>query len=185
MSRSRAAHRAQVAGTRSLLSFATFFRVLATLVVAIALALVATSGSYAFLSSSAPVTLLPGNDATSVRLTAGTAGLTVSAPALDLTGFYPGLTRSADASVTASGAISLALSVSSITGTGTTGFSVTIAPGLCSAKAPAVTTGSLGVTIAPGASTAICVTVGLATSSPASAINTSATLGAVITGAQA
>ena len=185
MSRSRAAHRAQVAGTRSLLSFATFFRVLATLVVAIALALVATSGSYAFLSSSAPVKLLPGSDSTSVTLTAGTSGIAVSAPALDLTGFYPGLTRSADATVTASGSVSLALSVSSITGASATGFSVTIAPGLCAAKAPAVTTGSLGVTVAPGASTSICVTVGLATSAPASAINTSTTLSAVITGAQA
>jgi len=185
MSRSRAAHRAQVAGTRSLLSFATFFRVLATLVVAIALALVATSGSYAFLSSSAPVKLLPGSDSTSVRLTAGTTSIAVSTPTLELTGFYPGLTRSADATVTVSGAVSLALSVSSITGTSTTGFSVTIAPGLCSAKAPAITTGSLGVTVAPGASTSICVTVGLATSAPATAINTSATLTAVITGAQA
>jgi hypothetical protein len=185
MSRSTAAHRAQVVGTRSLVSFPTFFRVLATLVVAIALALVATSGSYAFLSSSAPVKLLPGNDAVNVRLTAGTSSITISSPALDFTGFYPGLTRAGDATVTAAGAVNLSLSVASTTGTSASGFSVTVAPGLCSANAAAVASGPLGIIVAPGSTAAVCVRVGLATSSPATAVNTSTALSAVISGAQA
>jgi hypothetical protein len=185
MSRSTAAHRAQVAGTRSLVSPGTFLRVLLTLVVAITLALIATNGTYAYLSSSAPVKLLPGSDATKVSITAGTSGLALGTPGVDLAAFYPGLTRSGDMTVTASGTVGLALSVTSITGTSSTGFGVTIAPGLCSANGTAVTTGSLGVTVAPGASASLCVRVALATSSPASAINTGTALAVVITGAQA
>jgi len=182
MSRS-AAHRAPSA--RSLLSPVTVLKVMATLVVAITLALLATTGSYAYLTSSAPVKLLPGGNAGNVTITAGTASLAVTSAEVNLAALYPGVTRSGDVTVAATGTVGLALSISSTTGTSTTGYSITVAPGLCSANRAAVATGSIGVTVVPGTPTSLCVRVELSTSSPASAVNKSTPLTVVIAGAQA
>jgi hypothetical protein len=89
----------------------------ATLAVAggVALALVTVAGSYAYLSRT---TTVPGG-----TITAGSAGFTISTgSAVALTGLYPGATQYGTYTLTNTGDVSLALSISSFDVTPTSAF---------------------------------------------------------------
>jgi hypothetical protein len=144
----------------------------------------AAGGTYAYLSSSQPVVLVSGG-ATTATINAGTATLAVNADAISLANLYPGDARTSTITVTNTGSVSLALGVDSITGaTAANGLVATVAPGACPGTGTPVTAGPLGTTIAPAGSASICLAVGMATSAPATAQNTSSSIAVALTGTQ-
>jgi hypothetical protein len=152
--------------------------------VAVILALAGTGGTYAFLSSSRPILLVPTSGATSATITAGTANLAVAGPSLDAKNLYPGEIRSTNITVSTSGTVALGLSVSAITGTRLTSFVASVAGGSCASTAPPVTAGALRATVSPGAPVTLCVRIGLAPDAPATSTGTTGTIVIEISGTQ-
>jgi hypothetical protein len=180
MSRRTAAHRAQHPRftLRSLGTSA------AALLAAIVLSVSAAGGTYAYLSSAQSVTLT-GAGATTATITAGTATLTVGTEAITLAGLYPGETRTTPVAVGNSGTTALALSLDGITGpTSANGLTAAVAPGSCPGTAPGVTAGPLGLALPAGATGTVCLAIGMATSAPAAAQNSSSTVTIALTGTQ-
>lgn len=179
---------------RSSFSLATIIKSIFVMLVAVCLAVLATGGTYAYLNSSKPVTVT-GASGTTATLTSGSSGLVVvSAPAAFGASFYPGITQSVDFSVSAIGSADLALSIESITGQGTNGLVVSVAPAACSAGAGAITSGSLGVTAiapvvydavnTPASVVPLCLTVAMSESAPASAAGSTTSIVVTISGVQ-
>ena len=155
------------------------------------LGILAGGGTYALWSEAAPV----GSDAV---LTAGTAELAVSAATLAATELYPGRTVSAATTVRNTGTVPLSLS---LTATGadtafTRALRVSVAPTTAAAdctagrvpvsgSAAVGTAADLGITLAPGASTMLCIGIGLPATAPAAAAGAASTpLTLSISGAQ-
>jgi hypothetical protein len=179
------AHRADAAVRRPVFSVFGAVKAGAVLVVALVLSLSVVGGTYASLSAGQSIALVSSTGATSTTISAGSADLTVSGDAISLSGIYPGVTRTAELTVGNSGATSLALAVDSIAGpTAANGLTATVARGTCAAGAPAITSGSLGVTLAPAASSVVCLTVAMPTTAPATAQSVSSTITVSISGVQ-
>jgi hypothetical protein len=156
----------------------------AVLVTAIVFSVSAAGATYAYLTASTQVVLVSSGE-TTATITAGTATLTVNADAISLTGLYPGDVRRAPVTVTNTGTTALALSVDSIVGTSTTnGLTASVAAGACPGTGTAVASGPIGVTVAPGASTVVCLAVGMALTAPSAAQSVSSTITANILGVQ-
>lgn len=146
---------------------------------AVAFGLLGTGGTYAYLNASAMAS--PG-----ATLSAGTATLSASRPAVALTNLYPGQTSRGSFTVTNTGNVPLALSVASISGpTTNNGLTATLASGACPGTGSQVSAGNLGVTVATGASTDLCLTVSMPTTAPVSAINLTTGIVVTLTGTQA
>ncbi|WP_184237239.1 TasA family protein [Conyzicola lurida] len=159
----------------------------ATLVAAIALvlSLSAVGGTYAFLSSSQSIALVSATGETSTTISAGTATLAVNGDAISMTALYPGITKTAEFTVTNTGSTSLALSVDSIAGpTAANGLTATVARGTCASAAPAFASGSLGLTLAAQASSTMCLSVAMPTTAPSSAQGVTSSLSVALTGTQ-
>lgn len=155
------------------------------------LGIVAGGGTYALWNDTATV------DAGAV-LTAGTAELAVSATPLAATDLYPGRTVSTATTVRNTGTVPLALSLTAggtdtdftrallvSTGPTTTPADCTAGRVPASRSAAVGTVADLGITLAPGASTMLCVGIGLPATAPATAAGTASTpLTLTISGAQ-
>lgn len=147
-------------------------------VIAVVLAVVGSGATYAILSSS--TVAMP-----TTAITAGTATINVTSPAA-FTLLMPGVTQGRSVTVTNTGNAALTLTVESATFSGTLAAStgvallrdaVTCDGGSGTAvwtRTPAATpTGSIGVTLAAGATTTLCMTMTVASDAPTSAANTS------------
>lgn len=148
--------------------------------VAVAIAVIAAGGTYAFYSDSATT-------ASGMTLTAGNAALSVTSPlAVPATALYPGLTVAGTAAVRNTGTVPLQLRVAGLTppasatafsGALVVGVSAVATTGACTAATTparsgtftAVPTGAFGGVVAPGATSLVCVTVTLPASAPAGA----------------
>ncbi|MBC7591715.1 MAG: hypothetical protein H7226_11835 [Salinibacterium sp.] len=164
-----------------------------TVIVAVVLSVLAAGGSYAYLNSSSAVAVGAAG-ATSTTITSGTTGLVVSSNTIALAGLYPGVTRTADFTVSASGSADLILSVTSITGQSTNGLDIRVAAGTCAAPGTAITSGSLGVkaiaaqsydsTTTPASTVPLCLVVAMLVNAPATAVNTTTAITVNLTGDQ-
>ncbi|MGV8884217.1 MAG: hypothetical protein ACOH1T_01335 [Microbacteriaceae bacterium] len=147
---------------------------------AVALGLLGTGTSYAFLNAAAPA-------APTGTLQSGTATLAVSAGAVTLTNLYPGISRNGTFTVSNTGDVPLQLSVTSFTGpTAANGLSASLAPGVCPAGVAAgqVASGNVGSPLAVGATTSVCLTVAMSANAPAAMAGTTTTVTASILGTQ-
>ena len=168
-------------GRRSLFSFSKILKSMVTVTVAISLSVLAAGGTYAYLNSSRPVSVGT-SGGTSATINSGTSGLMASTNNIAFVGLYPGVTQTADFSASASGSADLVLSVTSITGQGTNGLAITVAPGTCAAPGTAIVAGSLGVkavaattydaTTTPASTVQLCLVVSMLANAPASAAGT-------------
>lgn len=166
---------------RSLFSFSNILKSMVTVTVAISLSVLAAGGTYAYLNSSRPISVGT-SGATSATINSGTSGLVASTNNIAFAGLYPGVTQTADFSASASGSADLILSVTSITGQGANGLTITVAPGTCAAPGTAIVVGSLGVkavaattydaTITPASTVQLCLVVSMLANAPASAAGT-------------
>jgi len=147
---------------------------------ALIIALGATGGTYAYLNDSTTI-------ASGGKVTAGTAALSVTGAPAAVTGLYPGATRYAAVTVTNTGNVALQLTADSLTRTSaanTFASSLTVGAGIAATAAActggtvtpswtgtfaSATAGSLGATVAPGASVIVCVSTAMASSAPSSA----------------
>jgi len=180
-----AAHRAGALPRRSALSLLGMAKAAAVIVVALVLSLSVVGGTYASLSASQSVVLVSSTGATNATITAGSADLAVNADAIALTGLYPGISRTAQFTVSNTGATGLALTLDSVAGiTAANGLTASVANGTCAAPGPAVTSGALGVTVAPAGSAVLCLSVGLPTTAPATAQGATSGLTVAISGRQ-
>lgn len=182
MPRRRPAHRAATPrawwGPRALRAGAS---ALGALVLATALALAGVGASYAFLTDRQTIQLRAGGQ-TSATITAGTAAISVSTATFS--NLYPGATQSSAVTVSNTGVVPLALSVTSITGGTAAGITTTVARGTCGSGTPAVTTGSLGVTVAAGSTTTLCVVVAMPTTAPTTGRGTGTAISVLLDGVQ-
>jgi hypothetical protein len=180
-----AAHRADAQPRRSVFSLWGIARATGALLVALVLSLSAVGGTYASLSAAQPIALVSSTGATSTTITAGSADLTVSGETISLTGLYPGLTRTAQFTVSNTGVTALALTLDSISGpTAANGLTATLAAGTCAAPGAAVSAAPLGATVASAGSTAVCLTVAMPTTAPAGAQSQQTALVVSISGRQ-
>ena len=154
------------------------------------LGILAGGGTYALWSAVAST----GSQAT---LTAGTAELSLSGNAPSATGLYPGRTAYAVTTVRNTGTTPLRLSLTAGAASTDLGraLAVTAAPlpsgSSCAAGLPggpgSVALGSatdLGITLAPGATTQLCLGVGLPTAAPVTAAGGTASVSFTVTGIQ-
>jgi len=178
-----AAHRAG-SQRRPVFSVLGMVKAGAVLVVSLVLSLSVVGGTYATLSAGQSIALVS-NGGTSTTITAGSADLAVSTEALALAGLYPGVSRTAQFQVGNTGATSLALAVDSIIGpTAANGLVATLAPGTCVAPGAAVASGPLGITVAAGGTTFVCLSVALPANAPSTAQSASSALTVSISGRQ-
>lgn len=178
---------------RSFFSFWNILKSMVTVTVAISLSILAAGGTYAYLNSAQTVAVGTAGG-TSATIKSGSAGLVASTNTIAFAGIYPGVIQSADFSVSASGSADLILSVTSVTGQGTNGLDVKVAPGTCAAPGTAIATGSLGVkavaattydaTTTPASNVPLCLVVTMAASAPASAVGTTTSIVVNLTGDQ-
>lgn len=150
----------------------------ATLAAATVVGALGAGGTYAYLNAAT-------GSQTGASLTAGTAALSISAGAQNLTSVAPGQTRTALFTITNLGDVPMNLAIGSITGpSAANGLSATVGNSSCSGTQ--YTTGSFGSsTLAKGASTTVCVTVKMALSAPNSAQWASTAISVLIVGTQA
>ena len=172
---------------RRIFSIWSILKALAAFSAAIIVGVVATGGTYALWNSS--VNIGGGT------VKAGAATLVISRPlTMSSTLLYPGLTTYGAFVVTNSGDVPLQLTLQSLTGVISNGFtqnltvSVAVAPSASAtvADCPAIssypwsrvatapTAGSLGTTLNVGASATLCVSTSLASNAPAAAQGQSA-----------
>ena len=178
---------------RFLFSFSNILTSMVTVTVAISLSVLAAGGTYAYLNSSRPVGVGT-SGGTSAAINSGTSGLVASTNNIAFAGLYPGVTQTADFSVSASGSADLILSVTSITGQGANGLAIMVAPGACAAPGIAVAAGSLGVkavaatnydaTTSPASTVQLCLVVSMLASAPAIAAGTTTAIQVNLTGDQ-
>lgn len=146
--------------------------------IAVALAVVGSGATFAILSSN--TVAMP-----STAITAGTATVNVTTPTA-FTLLMPGATQGRSVTVTNTGNTALGLTVESASFSGTLAASTNVAlltgAVTCDGtsgtavwtRTPATTpTGSIGVTLAAGATTTLCLTMTVASDAPASAAKTS------------
>lgn len=146
--------------------------------IAVVLAVVGSGATFAILSSN--TVAMP-----STSITAGTATINVSTPSA-FTLLVPGTAQGRSVTVTNTGNAALTLTVESATFSGTLAGSTNVAllsdAVTCDGasgntvwtRTPATTpTGSIGVTVAAGATTTLCMTMTVAADAPASAAKTS------------
>jgi len=160
-------------------SEAGFIKATLVLVVAIALGLTGTGGTYAYLNAAATAT--PGS-----TVSAGTAALTVGSQSLSWANMAPGGSRTGTFTITNTGDVPLILSAA-IAATMTPSsvsnpFTISVANGSCPASG--VPAGTLNGTLAAGATTSACIVVTLPASAPSSAQSASAAIAATINGVQ-
>lgn len=150
----------------------------AAVITAVLLGVLGAGGTYAYLNSSTGAQ--PG-----ATLTAGTAALSISSGAQNLSLIAPGQTRTALFTITNTGDVPLNLTITSITGTSVAnGLTATLGNSSCSGTQ--YTTGSFGVpTLAKGASATVCVTVKLGLNAPNTAQWVSTPIAVLINGTQA
>ncbi len=161
--------------------------------VAIVLAVVGSGATFAILSSN--TVAMP-----STAITAGTATINVSSPAA-FTLLVPGTTQGRLVTVTNTGNAALTLTVESASFTGALAASTNVAllsdAATCDASSGTITgntvwtrtpaaapTGSIGVTVAAGATTTLCMTMTVAADAPASAAKTSMSASITLGGKQ-
>lgn len=157
----------------------------AGIVAFVAVATTGLGGTFAYMSSSRTIAMSPTDGSATAVLSAGTATLTVNGDAISMTNMYPGNSRTAQFALTNTGVTSLAVSVNSISGTtAANGLTATVARGACPGTGSQVSSGSLGLTLASGASGTVCLTVAMANNAPSSAQNLSSTVGVSLTGGQ-
>lgn len=151
----------------------------AVLAVAVSIGLIGTSGTYAYLNTSANATPVS-------TISAGTAALTVGSQSLNWSALAPGNSVTGTFTITNTGDVPLILSAAiaaTATGSSTTNpFTVSVANGACPASG--TPTGTLNSTLAAGASTSACLVVTLPTNAPASAQSTNVAITATISGVQ-
>ena len=156
----------------------------ALLVLTTTIAVSTTGGTYAYLRSERAIPLLA-NGSTTATINTGAATLTTDAGSISMTNLYPGDVRRAAVTITNTGVVPLALSVTSITGpSAANGLVATLAPGACPGTGTPVSTGPLGVTLAAGAATTVCLAVSMAVSAPSAAQSLSTTVAVQVTGTQ-
>ena len=186
MARKIAAHRAVAPPAAKPSAPATkLTKVAAGTAIAIVLAVIASNGSYAFLTASHTIPLVPATGSTSATITAGTANLLLSGATITAPNLYPGEVRPVNVSVSTSGTVPLTLGVSSISGTTSTTFTATVAPGPCANNLPAVTSGTIGNTVTPTTPATLCVRIGLAAAAPANTVGANGTIVINLIGTQA
>jgi hypothetical protein len=169
MHRRRAAHRADVAPPRARFSLRTALAALATTLLAVVIALVATSGTYAYLASSQTIALLPATGSTTATIKAGSSGLVTGGAAIALTGLYPGSpVQSADFTVASTGVSPQDLTFTTTGATVANGLTVQVAPGTCASGGTPITAGAVG-TVNPAATVALCLRVGMSIDTPLAA----------------
>jgi predicted ribosomally synthesized peptide with SipW-like signal peptide len=162
-------------GKRSLLARAGKFTI-ATFG-AIAIGLLGTGGTYAYLNASAA-------SDSAVTIAAGTAALTVTNP-VGITNFYPGLTQRKAFSVRNDGDVRLGLSVSSISSSNSNSqLVVSVATGDCNGTSAGITSGDLGVALDPKVSASLCLVVTLPANATAKAAGQSTNLTIDLQGTQ-
>lgn len=157
----------------------TTLRAATIFTIAIAIALIGTGGTYAYLNSSA--TAAPAS-----ILSAGTSALTVGSQSLNWSALTPGKSVTGTFSITNTGDVPLVLSAT-VAATMTPSaladpFTISVVNGACPASG--VPSGSLNNTLAAGASTSACLVVTLPMNAPASAQSASAAITATISGVQ-
>jgi hypothetical protein len=154
------------------LSFRPMTKAVASVAVAICLAVLAAGGTYALLNSNA-------STGSAVTIKSGTATLSVSPLTMSTTALYPGLTTYGTATVTNSGDVPLSVRITQLTSpTSTTPFSqsLTIGVGLAASPTacsngtftpawtgaiPSATTAVIGSGLAVGSSATFCVAVAM------------------------
>lgn len=164
---------------------------------AIVLGVLAGGGTFAVWTVAAPAA------AATTTLRAGSAGLTAGALNLSAAGLYPGRTLYASTTVTNSGTAPLALTLDPVKGpaaptTFTASLVVSVGKTVSSADCtagrvtPTVTTpvgaaagSDLQLTLAPGASTILCIGIGMPQTAPAAAAGAAASaLAITVSGTQ-
>ncbi|MGV8852217.1 MAG: TasA family protein [Rhodoglobus sp.] len=174
-------HKRRSASSSAQIGTATFgaVKAAAILAIAVALGLVGTGGTYAYLNSSATAT--PGSS-----ISAGTAALTVGSQSLTWSALAPGKSVTGTFTITNTGDVPLVLSATiatTMTPSATANpFTITVADGACPSSG--VPSGSLSSTLAAGATTSACLVVTLPTNAPSSAQSASAAIAASIVGVQ-
>ncbi|MGV8895889.1 MAG: hypothetical protein ACOH10_03285 [Rhodoglobus sp.] len=178
---------------RSLFSFSNILKSMVTVTVAISLSVLAAGGTYAYLNSAQTIPAGSAGGA-SATIKSGSAGLVITSGAAALSGLYPGVTKTADFTVSASGSADLGLSVSSIVGQGLNGLDIKVAPGTCAAPGTAIAAGSLGVTAVaattydstttPASTVPLCLVVSMLSSASASAAGATTSVSVNLTGVQ-
>lgn len=144
---------------------------------AIAVGLLGTGGTYAFLNASNT------SDSAAV-LTAGTAELSVTNPAA-MAGFYPGQTQWKTFTVTNTGHVTLGLSVTSTNVSNTTSeLQARVAKGNCKSEPVGVASGALQQSVMPGKTVTLCLVVKLPAPADATAAGESATVTIKVLGTQ-
>lgn len=146
--------------------------------IAVVLAVAGSGATYAILSSN--TVAMP-----STAITAGTATINVSTPAA-FTLLTPGVVQARSVTVTNTGNTALGLTVESASFSGTLAASTNVAllsgavtcdgasgTTVWTRTPAAAPTGSIGVTLAAGASTTLCLTMTVASDAPATAAKTS------------
>lgn len=162
---------------------------------AVILATTAAGGTYALLNSSSPIL--------SGTLTSGTATMTVSTLTLPAVALYPGRVLAASVTVTNTGDVPLAVTLSALSAPMVTsplsssltiGLAVVASPAACTNGVTPTWTGtfaaapsaSVGPTLATAQSETLCVSVTLSVNAPStSQAASAANFGLVLTGVQA
>ncbi len=177
-------------------SFRSMTKAVASVAVAICLAVLAAGGAYALLNSSA-------STESAATITSGTAALAVSPLTMSTTALYPGLITYGAATVTNTGDVPLSVRITGLTSpTATTPFSqsLTIGVGIVASPAacsngtftpawtgtfPSATTAVVGSALAVGSSATFCVSVAMPlTAVPGSQGQSAANFGILIDGIQ-
>lgn len=202
MFRAQRRHRADGSVRRPLLSISNLIKTVGALSVAVVLGVLASGGTFAYLSSSA--------SASTGTISAGNAALSTSGSPLSLAGLYPGATVSAPFTVSipdtgtdaAQGTVPLALSVTSFAGPATSNalwqnlsirVDVTTSAASCldgtglsgtPTWQPSSTGTSLNSTLAVGANAIVCLSATLSPSAPSSALGQTTSFNVTIGGVQ-
>jgi len=159
-------------------------KAVAVLILAVAIGLIGTGGTYAYLNAS--TTVAPGS-----TISAGTAALVVGSQSLNWSNLAPGQSVTGTFSITNNGDVPLALSATSAvtitpaspsTSLRADTFVVTVANGACPSSG--VPTTALSGTLAKGATTNACLVVTLSVNAVSAAQSASAAITATISGVQ-
>ena len=151
----------------------------AILAIAVLIGLIGTAGTYAYVHASATAT-------SGSTVSAGTAALTVGSQSLNWSSLTPEKSVTGTFTITNTGDVPLVLSATiaaTITPSATVNpFTIRVADSACPASG--VPSGTLGNTLAAGATTNACLVVTLPANAPANAQSASAAITATISGVQ-
>ena len=153
------------------------------LLLLVTVAVTTTGGTYAYLRSERSIPLL-NSGATTATISTGRATLATNTDPISMSGLYPGDVRRAPITITNTGSVAVALSVA-FTGPSTAnGLAATLSAGSCPGTGTPVSSGSLGITLAAGAATTVCLAVSMVDAAPSTAQSLSTTVVAQVTGTQ-